>query len=158
MFGSRLAIHTHIHSQWNPNFLNHFLEVAQVGDEIVQCSVWLESVLVLVWFVGSLEMLIVLEIDWVVFVTCMWGLFDSVLPCSNCFIFQIRSQRDSDPVPYLYLPDELVLLIFSFLPHKDLVSCSRVCWQFYRISMDESLCKSCLSFFMFLPLYCHRKN
>ena len=96
--------------------------------------------------------------DWVVFVTCMWGLFDSVLPCSNCFIFQIRSQRDSDPVPYLYLPDELVLLIFSFLPHKDLVSCSRVCWQFYRISMDESLCKSCLSFFMFLPLYCHRKN
>lgn len=115
-------------------------------------------VLVLVWFVGSLEMLIVLEIDWVVFVTCMWGLFDSVLPCSNCFIFQIRSQRDSDPVPYLYLPDELVLLIFSFLPHKDLVSCSRVCWQFYRISMDESLCKSCLSFFMFLPLYCHWKN
>ena len=81
--------------------------------------------------------------NWVVLVTCMWGLFDSVLPCSNCFIFQIRSQRDSDPVPYLYLPDELVLLIFSFLPHKDLVSCSRVCWQFYRISMDESLCKRC---------------
>ena len=158
MFGSRLAIHTYTHSQWNPNFLNHFLEVAQDWDEIVQCSVWLERVLVLVWFVGSLEMLIVLEIDWLVFVTCMWGLFDSVSPCSNCFIFQIRSQRDSDPVPYLYLPDELVLLIFSFLPHKDLVSCSRVCWQFYRISMDESLCKSCLSFFMFLPLYCHRKN
>ena len=134
------------------------MKLLKIGDEIAQCSVWLESVLVLVWFVGSLEMLIVLEIDWVVFVTCMWGLFDSVLPCSNCFIFQIRSQRDSDPVPYLYLPDELVLLIFSFLPHKDLVSCSRVCWQFYRISMDESLCKSCLSFFMFLPLYCHRKN
>ncbi|KAL9979146.1 hypothetical protein ACROYT_G016761 [Oculina patagonica] len=53
----------------------------------------------------------------------------------------IRSQRDSDPVPYLYLPDEILLLIFSFLPHKDLVSCSRVCWQFYRISMDESLWK-----------------
>ncbi|PFX24613.1 F-box/LRR-repeat protein 7 [Stylophora pistillata] len=53
----------------------------------------------------------------------------------------IRSQRDSDPVPYLCMPDELVLSIFSFLPHKDLVSCSRVCWQFYRISMDESLWK-----------------
>ena len=58
------------------------------------------------------------------------------------FSVQIRSQRDSNPVPYLYLPDELLLLIFSFLPHKDLVSCSRVCWQFYRISMDESLCKN----------------
>ena len=62
----------------------------------------------------------------------------------GCFLAQIRSQRDSDPVPYLYLPDEILLLIFSFLPHKDLVSCSRVSWQFYRISIDESLCK-CLT-------------
>ena len=59
----------------------------------------------------------------------------------SCSLTQIRSQRDSDPVPYLYLPDELLLLIFSFLPHKDLVSCARVSWQFHRISMDESLCR-----------------
>ena len=58
---------------------------------------------------------------------------------------QIRSQRDSEPVPYLYLPDEILLQIFSYLPHKDLVSCARVCSQFYRISMDETLCKcSCV--------------
>ena len=54
---------------------------------------------------------------------------------------QIRSQRESEPVPYLYLPDEILLQIFSFLSHKDLASCSRVCSQFYRISLDETLCK-----------------
>ena len=59
-------------------------------------------------------------------------------------LLQIRSQRDSQPVPYLYLPDEILLQIFSFLPHKDLVSCSQVCSQFCRISMDETLCKSFL--------------
>ena len=70
------------------------------------------------------------------------GLFSELHAITKgCSLTQIRSQRDSDLVPYLFLPDELLLLIFSFLPHKDLVSCARVSWQFHRISMDESLCR-----------------
>lgn len=78
----------------------------------------------------------------------MLKLFCKCMLLKSCFPAQIRSQRDSDPVPYLCLPDELLLLIFSFLPHKDLVSFSRVCWQFYRISMDESLCKGLNELFL----------
>lgn len=85
-----------------------------------------------------------------VYIVSVLGLLNLQVLTKGCFSVQIRSQRDSDPVPYLYLPDELLLLIFSFLPHKDLVSCSRVCWQFYRISMDESLCKSLNYVYMYM--------
>ena len=69
---------------------------------------------------------------------------------------QIRSQRESEPVPYLYLPDEILLQIFSFLSHKDLASCSRVCSQFYRISLDETLCKFLLQKFYKPGLSCSK--
>ncbi|EDO35101.1 predicted protein [Nematostella vectensis] len=45
----------------------------------------------------------------------------------------------SEPIPYLCLPDEIVLKIFSSLSHKDLATCALVCQQFYRIAMDETL-------------------
>ena len=69
---------------------------------------------------------------------------------------QIRSQRESEPVPYLYLPDEILLQIFSFLSHKDLASCARVCSQFYRISLDETLCKFLLQKFYKPGLNCSK--
>ena len=69
---------------------------------------------------------------------------------------QIRSQRESEPVPYLYLPDEILLQIFSFLSHKDLASCARVCSQFYRISLDETLCKFLLQKFYKPGLSCSK--
>ena len=77
---------------------------------------------------------------------------------TSCLITttQIRSQRESEPVPYLYLPDEILLQIFSFLSHKDLASCARVCSQFYRISLDETLCKFLLQTFYWPGLSCSK--
>lgn len=53
----------------------------------------------------------------------------------------IRSSRDN-PLPYLCLPDEIMLRIFHHLSHTDLARCSRVCRQFDRISQDECLWKT----------------
>jgi len=52
----------------------------------------------------------------------------------------IRTARD-EALPYLCLPEEIILYIFSYLSTSDLCKCARVCQQFYRISVDESLWK-----------------
>ena len=39
------------------------------------------------------------------------------------------------------LPDEILIHIFAYLGQSDLTRCAQVCHQFYRVAMDESLCK-----------------
>ncbi len=60
-------------------------------------------------------------------------------------LFKIRTARE-EAVPYLCLPEEIILYILSFLPTSDLCRCARVCKQFHRISTDESLCEYILYF------------
>ncbi|CAH1787023.1 unnamed protein product [Owenia fusiformis] len=43
---------------------------------------------------------------------------------------------------WLCLPDEVLLSIFSYLPHSVLARCALVCQQFYRVAMDDSLWRS----------------
>eukprot|EP00794_Sanderia_malayensis_P016605 gene16605-18291_t len=52
----------------------------------------------------------------------------------------IRTAQE-EAVPYLCLPEEVILYILSFLPTSDLCRCSLVCRQFHRIATDESLWK-----------------
>ena len=61
-------------------------------------------------------------------------------------LLQIRTAREEE-LPYLCLPEEIVLYIFSFLSTSDISKCARVCRQFRRISLDESLC-TLSSFFL----------
>lgn len=39
------------------------------------------------------------------------------------------------------LPDEILIHIFAYLDQTSLTKCAQVCQQFYRVAMDESLCK-----------------
>ncbi|XP_028604653.2 uncharacterized protein LOC114606489 isoform X3 [Podarcis muralis] len=48
---------------------------------------------------------------------------------------------DSKLLPWLLLPDELWLCIFSLLTHKDITRVSQVCQRFYRLAGDESFWK-----------------
>lgn len=41
----------------------------------------------------------------------------------------------------LDLPDEILLHVFSYLETSQLARCARVCHQFARIALDETLCK-----------------
>lgn len=42
---------------------------------------------------------------------------------------------------WLCLPDEIMLQIFSFLSHGDLIEAALACKQYYRVALDETLCK-----------------
>nr|XP_060618131.1 uncharacterized protein LOC132767326 [Anolis sagrei ordinatus] len=53
----------------------------------------------------------------------------------------LRIQGDYDLLPWLLLPDELWLCIFSLLTHKDISQVSQVCHRFYQLAKDESLWK-----------------
>ncbi|XP_034955635.1 uncharacterized protein LOC118076759 isoform X2 [Zootoca vivipara] len=48
---------------------------------------------------------------------------------------------DSKLLPWLLLPDELWLCIFSLLTQKDITQVSQVCQRFYRLAGDESFWK-----------------
>lgn len=65
----------------------------------------------------------------------------------NFWLFPVQTPRirDGNFSVWLCLPDELLLNILSYLPHSDLVSCARTCHHFYRVCMDNTLCKQSLS-------------
>lgn len=49
-------------------------------------------------------------------------------------------------------PDEILLKIFSYLPRSNLSQCARVCQHFFRVAMDNSLCKLKFHKNLFYPL------
>ncbi|XP_078576790.1 uncharacterized protein LOC144862285 isoform X1 [Branchiostoma floridae x Branchiostoma japonicum] len=54
-------------------------------------------------------------------------------------ILTMTPRGDSDESPWLFLPDELLLYILSFLSQPDLARVASSCQHFYRVAMDESL-------------------
>ncbi|XP_066271054.1 uncharacterized protein [Branchiostoma lanceolatum] len=54
-------------------------------------------------------------------------------------ILTMTPRGDSDESPWLFLPDELLLYILSFLSQPDLARVASTCHHFYRVAMDESL-------------------
>ncbi|KAJ6669627.1 hypothetical protein lerEdw1_000176 [Lerista edwardsae] len=53
----------------------------------------------------------------------------------------LKSSSDSNHSPWLLLPDELWLGIFSLLTHKDISQVSQACRRFYQLARDESFWK-----------------
>ncbi|KAM6473722.1 uncharacterized protein PHA67_006393 [Liasis olivaceus] len=53
----------------------------------------------------------------------------------------MKRHSDCNLVPWLLLPDELWLCIFSLLTHKDISRISQVCCHFYQLAGDKSFWK-----------------
>ncbi|XP_061483167.1 uncharacterized protein LOC133385023 isoform X2 [Rhineura floridana] len=54
----------------------------------------------------------------------------------------MKRYSDTKCLPWLLLPDELWLCIFSLLTHKDISRVSQVCHHFYQLAGDESFWKA----------------
>ncbi|XP_069786429.1 uncharacterized protein [Narcine bancroftii] len=48
-------------------------------------------------------------------------------------------QGDDNHSPWLFLPDEIWIRVFTLLPHHDLCQVAQVCYCFYRLANDEML-------------------
>ena len=58
-----------------------------------------------------------------------------------CMYLQGPGITQGDVSVWQCLPDEILLLIFSYLSQQELARSSRVCQQFQRVATDKSLCK-----------------
>ncbi|XP_055488962.1 uncharacterized protein LOC129695746 isoform X2 [Leucoraja erinacea] len=55
---------------------------------------------------------------------------------------KLNSRGDDNHSPWLYLPDEMWIRVFTLLPHRDLCQVAQVCYCFHRLANDETLWKN----------------
>jgi len=55
----------------------------------------------------------------------------------------------------LCFPEEILLRIFSELPHRDLAQCAAVCQHFQRITGDSTLCMCAANCSLTMNLFAH---